>query len=73
MARKRGWEGTVTIQARVNETGGVDEATVHRSSGYESLDQAALEAVRGWRFVPGTRDGNPVATRVMVPVKFELK
>jgi protein TonB len=47
-------EGTVTIEMMVDPSGRITEAKVQRSSGYPTLDQAALEVVkRGWRFPPG--------------------
>ena len=33
----------------------------------------ATDALRRWRFEPGTRDGEPVAMEVVVPVKFNLR
>jgi protein TonB len=35
--------------------------------------QEALDAVRTWRFVPGTRDGVPDSMWTRVPVVFRLK
>jgi protein TonB len=43
-----------------------------RSSGYSALDQAAIRAVREWRFRPGTMAGMAVASSVSIPVRFEL-
>ncbi|MDP3137817.1 MAG: energy transducer TonB, partial [Burkholderiaceae bacterium] len=50
------------------------EARVTRSSGFERLDQAALNAVlRDWRFVPGKRGGVPEAMWFNVPINFVLE
>lgn len=46
---------------------------VNKSSGYERLDQQALEAVRRWRFVPGKRNGVPEAMWNIVPINFVLE
>ncbi len=46
--------------------------TVGESSGDSALDQAALEAVRGWRFEPAKRNGVPVRAWAVVPVEFKL-
>jgi protein TonB len=44
---------------------------VLKSSGYDMLDQSALETVRArWRFIPARRDGVPVADTVQVPIRF---
>jgi TonB family protein len=50
LARRFGHEGRVAIRVRVSAAGGVEEASVSESSGFASLDRAALEAVRAWRF-----------------------
>lgn len=71
-ARRRGYTGTVLLTARVDAEGRVAALEVESSSGYPVLDRAALSGVRSWRFVPGTRGGRPVETRVTIPVRFEL-
>jgi protein TonB len=43
---------------------------VARSSSHRALDQAAVRAVRRWRFEPATRQGRPVSQVVQVPVAF---
>ena len=45
-ARLNGWEGKVVLRAVIRADGHLAEVKVHRSSGYESLDNAAMEAVR---------------------------
>lgn len=56
LARRRGWEGSVLLDLHVAADGTVSEATVATSSGHVMLDDAALRAVRTWRFVPGDPD-----------------
>ncbi|MFA7233796.1 MAG: energy transducer TonB [Terrimicrobiaceae bacterium] len=48
-ARRNGWQGHVMVRASVDASGRVRYVTVARASGYAVLDQAALQAVRGWR------------------------
>jgi protein TonB len=36
------------------------------------LDEKALDAVRTWRFLPATLDGQPVAAQIAVEVDFRL-
>ncbi|MGH8475705.1 MAG: energy transducer TonB, partial [Methylococcales bacterium] len=43
------------------------------SSGHEVLDEAALNAVRRWRFVPAKRAGVAQASWATVPIEFELR
>jgi len=42
-----------------------------RSSRNRSLDRAAMQAVRHWRFQPAMRDGVPVAASVQQTVTFD--
>jgi len=65
-----GVEGTVTIEFAVDEDGGVAHAEVRGS--VPGLDEAALAAVRGWRFVPAKREGKPVASMASAPVAFRI-
>lgn len=64
-------ESTTELFVTVEPDGGVGEVEVARSGG-EAFDQAAIEAVRQWRFRPATRGGIPVAARLLVAVRFAL-
>ena len=72
-AREMGWEGTVVLRVEVKPDGTVGAASVHRTSGYLTLDEAALVAVKRWRFAPQTDGAFSFATVVDVPVRFDLK
>lgn len=72
-ARRRGWQGSVLLLARVGTDGGCLDARVLSSSGHRCLDEAALDAVRGWTFTPATRSGLPVVAEVEVPIHFVLR
>jgi len=72
VARRRGQEGTVTLEVLVLADGRVGEMDLVASSGYRSLDKAALKAVRRWQFKPATSLSAPVESRVLVPVDFIL-
>ena len=50
-----------------------EKAEVRTSSDFARLDQAALEAVQRWRFVPGRRNGTPEAMWFNIPVRFVLE
>ena len=45
---------------------------ISRSSGSNDLDEAALEAVKQWKFVPARRSGNLTQASVIVPVEFKI-
>jgi protein TonB len=63
-------EGMVIIDATISKEGDVVDATVLRSQ--PLLDQAALDAVRQWKFTPTTLNGVPVEVRMTVTVNFRL-
>jgi protein TonB len=73
LARKRAWQGIVLLEVRVNSGGDVDSLRVKQASGHTILDQAALRAVRDWRFRPASAAGLPIAATVEVPVRFLLE
>ena len=72
LARRRQWQGTVTLAASVDEGGRVTQVEIAESSGHASLDDAAIEAVSLWRFTPATRNGLAVSAELRVPIRFEL-
>ena len=65
-------EGRVMLIVDIAADGSVTGATVDRSAGDASLDAAALEAVRQWRFQPALKDGKAVAGKVRVPIDFAM-
>ncbi|WP_240520060.1 energy transducer TonB [Shewanella bicestrii] len=71
MARKKGLEGTATVEVMFNEFGQQLALTLVKSSGVGLLDQAALEAVETWEFQAPT---NKLAShyKVKVPIRFAL-
>jgi protein TonB len=72
IAKKEGWEGTVTLLVVVDVKGKPAEITVDKSSGHKVLDNAAIHAVRKWIFSPA-KDGNiPIRSSVKLPVHFSL-
>ena len=72
LARKRGIQGKVLLDVVVKTDGTPMKVAVSRSSGSSILDEAALEAVRQWRFVPAHRRGEVVQANVLVPVEFKM-
>lgn len=73
LAREKGYEGTVYLRAMIERDGRVGNLAIDRSSGYEILDRAAVDSVREWTFLPAQKDKKPVASWVLLPVKFVLK
>ncbi|MDB5967602.1 MAG: energy transducer TonB [Hydrocarboniphaga sp.] len=73
MSKKLHEEGTVVLRVHVSAAGEALTVDVARSSGYGRLDDAALRAVRKWKFVPSKRGDTPVDGIAMVPMVFSLK
>ena len=63
--------GTVFLLVSVNPEGNATSVTLHQSSGYDRLDQAAIQAVTQWRFVPGMRGQSAISATVIVPISFK--
>ena len=66
-------QGEVLVRVRLDPEGAAVEIVLHRPSGYQMLDRAAIAAVKSWHFLPATRDGRPVSAWVEIPVRFHLR
>ena len=74
MSRRLGESGRVVVRVLIGPDGRAREAHIQKSSGFERLDQVALETARDrWRYVPGTRGGVPEAMWFNVPLNFVLE
>jgi len=71
LARAAGKEGTVVLEAVIDEQGRVNHVKVLRS--IPLLDQAAVDAVRQWEFTPTLLNGQPVTVVMTVTVTFSLQ
>ncbi len=71
IAQQKKIEGTVIIGVLISERGDVAEAKVLRGSGY-GLNEAALSAVRKWRFRPAVKEGKRVKVWMTYPIVFKL-
>lgn len=70
-ARKAKWQGTVSLNIIVDETGHPRDIKVVQALGL-GLDQKAMEAVAQWLFKPGMKDGKAVPVFATVQVTFHL-
>lgn len=67
--RKRNLEGSVQVVFLVDRDGKVVGPKVEKSTN-PSFDRPAIEAVRQWKFEPGTRNGEKVSFKMRVPITF---
>ena len=73
LARRLGEQGQVLLRVRVSQAGAAEVIEIASASGFARLDQAAVEAVRRWRFVPARRGMQGTAAWVLVPIAFKLE
>lgn len=72
LAKRAGESGTVVLRITVDESGRLKQASVHRSSGFERIDQAALQDIRSARFAAQMEDGRAVEWQTLAPLAYEL-
>jgi len=74
LARKARIQGVVILEAIIDENGNMVEARVLRSPGKAfGFDEAAIEAIKQWKFKPGLQNGVPVPVIYTLTVQFLLK
>jgi len=72
LALRRNWEGTVVLRIKVLPNGRAGTVEVTRSSGKQQLDDAAVEAVRNWKFIPAKRGDTPIEGFATQTIDFKL-
>lgn len=72
-ARKKGFEGLVTLEVVVSDTGNPLSCLIINSSGFKDLDNAAVKTVLASLFHPGTVDGEDVQSILSILIKFQLE
>lgn len=73
LSRRQHEQGQVLVRVLIGVEGTAQKAEIHKSSGFERLDQAALATVLKWRYLPGKRAGVPEAMWFNVPINFVLE
>jgi TonB family protein len=71
MAKQTNIEGDVLITAQIDATGKVVGANA--TAGPVYLRQAAVDAVRNWKYEPATANGKPTSTQISIKIQFRLK
>ncbi|UCU92143.1 energy transducer TonB [Hydrogenophaga taeniospiralis] len=73
LSKRLGEQGKVIVRAFIEVNGTASKAEIRTSSGYERLDQTALQTVLKWRYIPGKRAGVPEAMWFNIPINFVLE
>ena len=72
LSRRNGEAGKVMLRVQVSSDGRPQQIELQRSSGFNRLDDAAMAAVRQWRFIPAKRGEENLTEWVLVPLVFKL-
>jgi TonB family protein len=73
VARVRGLDGWVDLQFVIGVDGAVSDVAVVGAQPVGIFEQAALDAVRHWRYQPVTRDGQAVSQHARVRLRFTVQ
>jgi len=73
VARRMGLQGRVMLSVEVLANGLCGQINIQKSSGYAMLDNAALETVKSWHFIPARQGGQKVDKWFMIPVQYFLR
>jgi protein TonB len=73
ISKRLGEQGKVIVRVLIGTDGAAQKAEIRQSSGFERLDQAAMNTVLKWRYVPGKRAGVAEAMWFNVPINFVLE
>ena len=72
LARKRGWEGRVILQADIDKKGNVVNIKIKESSGFEVLDNESIKTLRKWKFSPAKQGDKFIEDIVEIPIRYQL-
>lgn len=72
-SRRMGEQGKVIVRVLIGADGLAHKAEIRQSSGFERLDESALNTVKNWRYVPGKRAGVVEAMWFSVPINYVLE
>lgn len=73
LSRRLGEEGKVLLRVRVGTDGQPLTVQLEKSSDFVRLDDAALQVVGRWRFIPAKRGDEAIEATVIVPIVFQLE
>ena len=72
MSRRQGEQGKTIVRVLIGVDGLPKQTELAKSSGFVRLDQAAMDTIMRWRFVPGKRAGVPEPMWFNIPINWVL-
>lgn len=72
IAKKAGISGRVYVMAFIDESGNVNDVQVIKGIG-GGCDEAAVEAIKKTKFIPGKNKGQAVKVKLSLPINFQLQ
>ncbi|MDC3091634.1 energy transducer TonB [Rickettsiales bacterium] len=72
IARKKGWQGNLTVNVLVNKNGLVDKINIKKSSGHKLLDEISIKTIKKWYFIPARSGTTNIKDQLIIPVRFIL-
>ncbi len=72
LAKRLGFEGTVVLQVTVAPSGKAQAVHVAQSSGFELLDQSAIETLSNWKYQPAQIDGQTITQTLTTSWTYKL-
>jgi TonB family protein len=73
ISRRLNEEGKVVLNVCVSLTGLVENLKLEKTSGYQRLDDIALETVKKWKFIPAKNHDRDINACYLLPVQFILR
>jgi protein TonB len=73
ISKRLGEQGKVVVRVFIGVDGSASRAEIRTGSGFDRLDQTALQTVLAWKYVPGKVNGEPRAMWFNVPIHFVLE
>jgi protein TonB len=65
-------QGTVSMRLLVSAGGDVKDSKIDKSSGFKSLDKAAVRSLTACKFKPGSKNGSPADTWTRVDYAWKI-
>lgn len=73
-AKRDGIEGVTRVKILIDSAGKVEDIIIAESSGSKLLDDAAIKAVKKWRFIPAkNKAGHVIRCYASMPIVFRIK